>query len=67
MKTLNVPDAMLTSLLEHVEGCDYCCLCDHHPGPKHYNHAPACPLRATCPHPGRDGENCCVECGREMG
>ena len=48
--TLNVPDEMLARLKEHVEGGDYCYLCDCHPGVGHYHHDPACPLLVVCSH-----------------
>jgi hypothetical protein len=44
MVTLTMPQAMYQRLVESVEGCDYCYLCDCHPGEEHDGHAKDCPL-----------------------
>ena len=54
--TLVVPNGMLARLLEHVEGGNYCYLCDQHPGKLHTKHARNCPLWRDPGSPYRDGE-----------
>ena len=42
--TISLPLWMLNRLKESVEGCDYCYLCDLHPGSRHHGHDARCPL-----------------------
>lgn len=44
MKILKLTDAMFARLLEHIHGCDYCYLCDCHPGDDDTRHDRQCPL-----------------------
>ncbi len=44
---LDISDKHLASLKEQIEGCDFCYLCDCHPGDAHHGHGTDCPLRAV--------------------
>jgi hypothetical protein len=55
----------LKRLKEHIEGRDYCFLCDLHPRDDHSGHDSRCPLkRLWCEH-GRlnDHGDACLDCG----
>lgn len=44
IRSITVSGEMLERLIEEIEGCDYCCLCDQYPGKEHRGHRHDCPL-----------------------
>jgi len=49
--SIQVAGKNLGRLLEAISDCDYCYLCNQHPGSTHRGHRDDCPLRNPTPWP----------------